>query len=269
MSGDETVHSYESGADTDGMYRRLGLRVPVDLYDIPNSDDEVYYPPYPLDIPPRISAEEGYSDTERTRYLDVHLKQIEDIRRKQAEDNRKFREDTLRKQAEDNRKFREFSYKWHVLETRDTPPQKYYLNLENGKTQWTMPDNLTEKRREKRLWVKIPGQLPGQPAMYYNTNTQKSIWQKPVGYVEPSSRASASSKSSDSESVKPVKKRSRKTTSKELGNWIILIDKTNSKYPNRPYYYNKETKVTTWNKPAELNGGKRKTVRGLRRRPTF
>lgn len=117
----------------------------------------------------------------------------------------------------------------------------YYYNKQTKETRWTKPEIATagnvedEATNNPANWVSSTDKSSGKK-YYYNKVTKETRWSKPSCF------------SGDADAVSVDKKDMAANDEADLGDprkWKRVIDKKTAK----AYYYNSETKQTSWKKP--------------------
>eukprot|EP00536_Pseudo-nitzschia_multiseries_P004022 jgi/Psemu1/284807/fgenesh1_pg.65_\ len=153
------------------------------------------------------------------------------------------------------------------IETKDDEGRTYYYNEKTEETSWDRPDGFdAESESEKAIkekpatddvavkkdeeptetgqsgtdgdWIEL--QDDGGRTYYYNEKTEETKWDRPA----------AMDKTEDTV-VPKTEEPPVATDDKADGAWIELKDNE-----GRTYYYNEETKETTWDRPAGLDEAK-------------
>eukprot|EP00760_Papus_ankaliazontas_P004982 PhM_4_TR12310/c0_g1_i1/m.1640 len=130
-------------------------------------------------------------------------------------------------------------------EMKDKSGKTYYYNTKTKKTTWTIPSNKDDNSNSNNNVNTTPTAVTASQASdwkemkdksgktyYYNTKTKKTVWNLEKELASSSSSPSSPSMTHTADTIK--------------SKWKELKDKK-----GRTYYYNTETKQTTWDRPQE------------------
>ena len=150
-----------------------------------------------------------------------------------------------------------------ISRTDPNTQRVYYFNKRTNKTQWEEPVEMqtapTEDRgkatvetslnaesadKDASEWKEMTDKTSGRK-FYYNVNTKKTQWNKPLEVPSKPALIAAQKEASSGQSTTPAK---QDQTLALTSSWTKRKDKKSGRY----FYYNSETKKTQWETPVDF-----------------
>ena len=148
-----------------------------------------------------------------------------------------------------------------ISRTDPNTQRVYYFNKRTNKTQWEepvemqstqgghrgkatveIPSNAESSEKKASEWKEMTDKTSGRK-FYYNINTKKTQWNKPLEVSGEAAPTAAQKETITQQSAAPAKQDSLVAST---SSWIKRQDKKSGRY----FYYNSETKKTQWEIPV-------------------